>query len=297
MRYTEDKPYTIQQMSRLTRVKEVTLRAWERRYGLLNPDRSEGRYRMYGQSDVDTIMRVSALLTQGIAIKQAAEQVQQEPAAEGVTVDSRWAEYINSMSTAVSRLDELALEDAWHGALAEHPLRTILREVIAPLMQELGRRWASGEGTVAEEHFFSLYLRNQLGAQFHHLHPRQGATRLLAAGLPGELHEIGLLMFALAAQSHGYRLTMLGSNMPLSELSRSAEQAGAKGIVLSGMLSDTFTACEAELKTLVEQSKVPVFIGGRVSTCEMKKITALNAVSLGMDIDHALKTMDKMLAE
>lgn len=289
-----DKPYTIQQMANLTGVKTVTLRAWERRYGLLNPERSDGRYRMYDQQDVDTILRVTALMSQGVSIKQAAEQVMHEPVASE-QAGSRWAGYIDNMMSAIKRLDGAALDDAMQAALAEHPLSTVLSQVITPLLREQGVRWANGEGFVAEEHFFSVYLRNQLGAQFHHLRPRPGARRLLAACLPGELHENGLLIFGLAAQAHGYEVVMLGANMPLQELPIAARKAGACATVLSGMLDASVDEHLNELSELSRHSDVPVFLGGNVSTARMKEVLSTGIEPLGLDLQHALSAIDNRL--
>jgi DNA-binding transcriptional MerR regulator/methylmalonyl-CoA mutase cobalamin-binding subunit len=294
METREVKPYTIQQMASLTGVKPVTLRAWERRYGLLHPQRSEGRYRMYGQQDVDTIMRVSALLDKGMSIKQAAEVVQQQrPHEVSPKAGSHWTVYIEGMLEAVTRLDEVALEKAYHKALSDFPIAIVLRQVIIPLLQELGQRWEDGRGSVAEEHFFSVYLRNQLGAQFHHQRAMVGDRRLLAACLPGEYHDSGLLIFALAAQALSYQVTMLGANMPLEELITAAKQTQADGIVLSGSIVNSFKDNKTKLQRLIQQASIPVMIGGVVSQSCLREISAIGAIALGTDIDNALSIVDK----
>jgi len=296
MSYINNNPFTIHQMANLTGVKPVTLRAWERRYDLLHPERSEGRYRMYSQQDVDIIRRVTALIDKGIAISQAAVMVQQ--AAEDVVVEqeSPWAKHINGLLDAIARLDELALEAAYHKALAEYPFDAILRQVILPLLRKLGERWASGEGAVAEEHFFSVYLRNQLGAQFHHLRAQSNGIRLLAACLPGEHHESGLLIFALAAQMLGYRVTVLGANMPVEELVTVARQTQAKGIVLSASITDNLTKSLPALKQLRQETSLPIMLGGPVASLCLREIQSMGLISLGMDIDNALDVIERELA-
>lgn len=244
---TETKPYTIQQMSHLTGVKPVTLRAWERRYGLLEPARSEGKYRHYGESDVDTILRVKALMEKGMSIKQAVEFIKKESKDSTAKPQTPWEPIIDDMLAAVTKLDETALEEAYHRALSEYPLSVVLRKVIVPLLHELGRRWATNQGGVAEEHFFSVYLRNELGAQFHHMRSRPTGDRLLTACLPGEYHETGLLIFSLAALAYGFRVTVLGANMPITDLNKAARQVSAKAIVLSGALSSSFISSTISL--------------------------------------------------
>jgi len=295
MSYANNNPFTIHQMANLTGVKPVTLRAWERRYDLLHPERSEGRYRMYSQQDVDMIRRVTALIDKGIAISQAAVMVQQDVEDVVLEQESPWAKHINGLLDAIARLDELALESAYHKALAEYPFDAILRQVILPLLRKLGERWASGEGAVAEEHFFSVYLRNQLGAQFHHLRTQSNGIRLLAACLPGEHHESGLLIFALAAQLLGYRVTVLGANMPVEELVTVARQTQAKGIVLSASITDNLTKSLPALKRLKQETAVPIMFGGPVAALCLKEIQSMGLISLGMDIDNALDVIEREL--
>jgi len=295
MSYINNNPFTIHQMANLTGVKPVTLRAWERRYDLLHPERSEGRYRMYSQQDVDIIRRVTALIDKGIAISQAAVMVQQDVEDIAVAQESPWAKHINGLLDAVARLDELALEAAYHKALADYPFDAILRQVILPLLRKLGERWASGEGAVAEEHFFSVYLRNQLGAQFHHLRTQSNGIRLLAACLPGEHHESGLLIFALAAQLLGYRVTVLGANMPVEELVTVARQTQAKGIVLSASISDNLIKSLPALKQIKQETALPIMLGGPVAGLRLKEIQSMGLISLGMDIDNALDVIGREL--
>jgi len=297
MSYSNNNPFTIHQMANLTGVKPVTLRAWERRYNLLHPERSEGRYRMYGQQDVDMIRRVTALTDKGISISQAALMVQQDVSEAEVEQDSPWTKHITGLLDAVARLDELALEVAYHKALAEFPFDRILRQVILPLLRQLGARWASGEGAVAEEHFFSVYLRNQLGAQFHHLRTPSNGIRLIAACLPGEHHESGLLIFSLAAQLLGYRVTVLGANMPVEELVTVARQTQAKGIVLTASIKDSLIKSLPALKRLKQEAALPIMLGGPVSGSCLKEIESIGLISLGMDIDNALDVIERELVK
>ena len=89
---------------------------------------------------------------------------------------------------------------------------------------------------MAEEHFFGFYLRNKLGARFHHRPQTQTGPRLMLACLPGDLHEIGLLLFALEACDHGFQTVLLGANMPLDELPAAVNKTKSEALVLSGVI-------------------------------------------------------------
>jgi hypothetical protein len=171
----------------------------------------------------------------------------------------------------------------------------VINRLVVPLMRALGQRWEEGAGTVAEEHFFVVYLRNKLGARLHQRGSRGGGTRLLGACLPGERHENGLLLFALAAQERDYRMVLLGADMPLDGLALAARRSGSAAIVLSGATLLARAPIERELPALVHDARMPVFVGGRISDLEREAIAAAGAIALGEELRPALKILDSSL--
>jgi len=200
--------YPIRTVSTLTGVNTVTLRAWERRYGLIRPTRTASGHRLYTQAQIDLINRVLVLLDKGIAISQvrAALDSTVEPQAPGEAQAGPWQRYLERMVSAIVRFDENGLEESYNEALSLYPVDMVTRHLLLPLLTELGQRWETAEGSIAEEHFFGVYLRNKLGARFHHRARGNTGPRLLLACLPGELHEIGVLLFALSAHDNGFRI-------------------------------------------------------------------------------------------
>src|SRR5512135_3863982 len=158
----------IRTVATLTGVRPVTLRAWERRYGLIRPLRTRTGHRLYSQAQVDQIHEVLTLIAKGVPISQV-------PRALADTAQARaprgsggaWARYRRRMAAAIARFDEAALDEAYEEALALHPVERVTRELLMPLLEELGERWSKVAGGVAEEHFFAVYLRNKLGARLH----------------------------------------------------------------------------------------------------------------------------------
>ena len=289
--------YPIRTVSTLTGVNPITLRAWERRYGLIRPVRTPKGHRLYTREDIDLIHQVTALLDKGVSISQvraalglAAEQ------RETRAVTDPWQGYRERMVSAITRFDESRLEDTYNEVQALYPTDLVTRRLLLPLLEELGRRWESAEGSVAEEHFFGVYLRNKLGARFHHRHRGNQGPRLLAACLPGEEHEIGLLLFALAAHDHGFRVVLLGANMPLAELPVAVKRAQADALVLSASLDPGTGVLDKELPSLVESLDTPVFIGGKTSVAHHDEIVHAGARALGSDIELGLKRLGEVLA-
>lgn len=295
----EEKLYTIGTVSKLTGVGAITLRAWERRHGLIRPVRKESGHRLYTRNHIDQINRITALTQGGLRISQInPEMLESDTDSEsGAETDSDvWKDYLNSMIAAAISLDEDRLEEIYNTALSLYPINLVTRKLLTPLLIELGIRWASQQSGVAEEHFFAFYLRNKLGARYHHRPRGNNGLRLLLAGLPGEHHEIGLLLFALAAHETGYSVIPLGANMPMDELGKIAEKKGCSAILLSGAIEPSERTLARDLPLLVDQAKVPVMIGGLASVYCCDAIVRAGAEALGRDIDHGLERLKEILA-
>jgi DNA-binding transcriptional MerR regulator/methylmalonyl-CoA mutase cobalamin-binding subunit len=292
--------YPIRTISNLTGVNAVTLRAWERRYGLIRPKRTPKGHRLYTESDLERIKRVLELLEQGIAISQAGQLLDQsiplqtrgaEPGQPGI-----WQHYQTRMLNALERFDEAVLDSAYNDALSLYPVELVNTRLIAPLLRLLGQRWKTTPGGVAEEHFFSVYLRNKLGARIHHLNARRKGHLLLVACLPGEQHEVGMLMFALAAVSHGYQVLVLGANLPLDQIPVVLERRHCQAVVLSGSARPARGLFPDQLGTLVRQAGVPVFVGGAVAERYKDEVEATHAIALGQTVQPALQRIAATLA-
>jgi DNA-binding transcriptional MerR regulator/methylmalonyl-CoA mutase cobalamin-binding subunit len=293
-----EKLYTIGTVSKLTGVGAITLRAWERRHGLIRPVRKASGHRLYTRKHIDQINRITALTQQGIRISQIKpEMLESEPSGEAAEISGRdvWKDYLNSMVSAIISFDEDRLEEIYNDALSLYSIDVVTRNLLTPLLIELGLRWAAEEGSIAEEHFFAFYLRNKLGARFHHRTRRREGPCLLLAGLPHEHHEIGLLLFALAAIESGYRVISLGANMPLAELAGVAEKKSCDAILLSGAIEPSERVLNHELPKLAEQSRVPVFAGGLASVYACDAINRAGAEALGRDIGQGLARLDETL--
>jgi DNA-binding transcriptional MerR regulator len=286
--------YPIGTVSEITGINAVTLRAWERRYGLIQPERTPKGHRLYSQTDVDKIHHIVEQLGKGIAISRVAEALHTHAAVENSEADV-WERYRTRMIDAVSQFDESVLDAVYNEAMSLYPVDIVTRQLLTPLLKQLGERWQSTQGSVAEEHFFSVFMRNKLGARFHHRNMRNTGPCLIAACLPGEHHEFGLLLFALAAHARGYRLILLGANMPLAELPHVIQRTRSDGIVLSGSIEMDTASFRAEMQNLVEVSGIPVFVGGRVAEEYRDLIDAAGATPLQEDLLATLRTIGGVL--
>jgi DNA-binding transcriptional MerR regulator len=200
----------IGELARRTGVATDLLRAWERRYGLLEPTRTESGYRLYSTADVRRVGRMRELLATGVSAAEAAREALSEPAVaepadlEGVPVE---------LGDAIRRLDDAAAHAAFDRLLADFSLDAVLDGAVLPLLRELGEGWEKGEVSIAQEHFASHLVRGRLLGLARGW-DRGSGPRAVLASPPQERHDLGLLIFGLALREHGWRITFLGGDTP-----------------------------------------------------------------------------------
>jgi DNA-binding transcriptional MerR regulator len=295
-----DALFPIRTVSSLTNVNSVTLRAWESRHGLIKPLRKSSGHRLYTQSDIDIINRTVGLLDRGMSISQVKAELSRQGApstSQQALTQDIWQKHINHMLSAVIRFDEAALDDSYTEMLSIHPAKTVTDRLLNPLLKQLGNRWAEMTGSIAEEHFFGFYLRSKLGARLHHRIRHPDTPALLLACLPGDQHEIGLLLFALCANERRLRSIILGADMPLEGLPQVARKSACSAIVLSGTVLPAPIVFRQHLPTLVAASNVPVIVGGPCSLLANNAIEQTGASVCGTDIEVGLTIIEKILAQ
>jgi DNA-binding transcriptional MerR regulator len=289
----------IRTVANLTGINPVTLRAWERRYSLITPRRTPKGHRLYTTDDVELIKQVLDLLDQGISISQVKPLLEQPPGQQKVAALTEtgdvWKDYQQKMLSAIEKFDEQVLDNTYNDALSLYPVDVVNQRLISPLLRIIGERWKEHEAAIAEEHFFSVYLRNKLGSRIHHLNQRSSGPLLILACLPGEYHEIGLLLFALTTVNFGYRVLILGANTPLEQLPKVLQQQSCAAIVLSGSARPTRSLFDGELSELVKNSAVPVFVGGNTAAKHRQKIEAAGAICLGESFSAGLRSVSQLL--
>ena len=292
--------YPMRTIANLTGINPVTLRAWERRYGLIQPQRTAKGHRLYTEQDVARIHRVLELLQQGFAISQVGKII--DSSSENIAAPSireekdNWAIYRSDMLAAIEAYDESLLDTLYNDALSLYPDDLVNSRLSTPLLRELGLHWKDSSDGIAREHFFTLYLRNKLGKRIHNINHQSAGPLLLISCLPGELHEVGMLFFAVNAVSHGYRVLLLGANIPLEQLPAVLSKRPCDAIVLSTTARPADRIINEQLLTLVAQISIPVFVGGTAAERYRGEISASGAICVGFEIQHALQQISEKLS-
>jgi DNA-binding transcriptional MerR regulator/methylmalonyl-CoA mutase cobalamin-binding subunit len=217
--------YRIKRVAHLTGINPATLRAWERRYGLVAPDRTGSGYRLYTDEDVAMLSRIKVLVDEGLTIGEAISRVRRgtEPLpadAAGPSVrDVRFR-----MLEALVSFDRRGALDAYQDVMRLPPERRV-EEVLLPVLRQVGELWEANECGVGEEHFASAFIREKLAGIIEDLDT--GAARgpeAVCAGVPGEMHECGLLAATIHLATRGWRVVYLGPDVPVDEVRRILHQ-------------------------------------------------------------------------
>ena len=239
--------YRIGTVSALTGINQSTLRAWERRYGIVDPQRSEGGYRVYSREDVARLSRVKELVDRGLKVSEAVDAVTGPGHAlhprgdDPVDIPSIRTELFN----AVVGLDRRATREVLGRVNVLRADRQV-EEVILPILREIGRLWSEGEVSVAEEHFASSALRDHLVHLLNDLGAgARGTGDIVCAGAPGERHENGILAVSVHLALAGWRLTYLGTDLPIEEIVSVIEQREPTAGLISVVQPLDAEACEA----------------------------------------------------
>lgn len=296
---TEQGSFSIGTVCRRTGINPITLRAWERRYGLLHPQRTAKGRRLYSEADIRRVEQILALLDQGFAVSQVGRVLDRRTATAPpeAGADAVWQGYLERILGAVHAFDEQALDRAYQDALSVFPVDLATRNLIIPALGELGIRWQQGTGTVAEEHFFNVFIRNKVGARLHHQARNATGARVVAACMPGEQHELGLLLFGLYAAERNYRVVLLGADTPLRDIPTVVQRCRARWVALAANYAVESGTLRKDLVVLVQALKVPVFVGGHQAVSEARSIRRAGAHALGDDLDHALLRIEATMRQ
>jgi len=211
------------------------IRAWERRYGVVDPRRGPRGARLYGAADVARLRLLQQVVASGRAIGDVATLSDAELSRlAGLVSEDQPRRRANAAGTdaiecalaALERFDAVALDHCLSDALIALGGREFCRRIAGPLLEEIGNRWADGRVAIADEHLLSASMRTLLAGILRVRGVPRGPAVLLATPR-GERHEFGLLRAALTIADAGLALCYLGTDLPAAEISAAARRAQA----------------------------------------------------------------------
>jgi methanogenic corrinoid protein MtbC1 len=268
-------PYKIGTLARLTGFSPALLRAWEKRFGLITPERGDGHQRVYGDDDLAVLRRVRTLVDQGRAIGEIAAQGRPRLLA-GADRDTPAAADRSDRSTAgadafCQRIvaGALALDARTLGTSLDEAFATLgadraVADVVAPAAIQIGDLWEADRCSIASEHMASSRFLQRLGRLLDSAQPASDtAPRVIAACFPDEHHQLGLLIVAWHLARHGVRVEYLGSAMPLEDLAKACRTSQPRALLLSVMRRSAFDRHQRVLARLFADAPDRVYVGGQ----------------------------------
>lgn len=311
MNSTDDKPrYRIKSVGVKTGIPPITLRAWERRYQILSPNREENRYRLYSDADIQLLKWLKVQVDAGIPISLAASELKAK-LAQGEKFEIRETD-ANPIVQTAPPLSSSQLVDKLFQALVKHdenraqqifsqakgilPLVLLFEQVIIPILVRIGEEWYTGKILVATEHFASNFLRASLMVIYQRLPIKHSGQRILVGGAPGDLHELGPLMLSILLKEQGYAVEFLGPDTPVEDLAAYAADENPRMIILSATLRESAEALQGFKALLDKNKRPPLFaFGGGAFLFDPALIDRVPGYYLGKTLSQSVERTKELL--
>jgi DNA-binding transcriptional MerR regulator/methylmalonyl-CoA mutase cobalamin-binding subunit len=275
----------IGELSRRTGVSPELLRAWELRYGLLEPSRTVGRFRLYSEADIALVRRMRANLDAGLSASEAARAA----LADRSQVDSPGLrEAADDLARSLESYDDVGAQAALDMLLAAFSLDTVVREVLVPYLHAVGERWQRGELSVGQEHFISNLIRGRLLALSRGWDRGVGPRAVLASA-EGDQHDLPVLLFGVLLRTHGWRITFLGANTPVASLAETVRAVSPDVVVITGTVQGVFDPLVEQLREVAREA--PVYLAGPAADEDLAR--QADAMHLDRDLVEATSSVSR----
>jgi len=306
--------YPIRYAARRTQLTPHVIRAWEKRYQAVIPQRSPKNRRLYSEENIQRLQLLKQITDAGHNISQVAgldatelldlaqrENLSVPGQSEKMVRTTQPAavdDYYKKCLDAIHRLDPNALESTYDQAVIDLTKPALLKDLIIPLFEEIGNLWRKGALKIVNEHLATMVTRNFLVSMHRAAEIADSAPRILIATPVGQWHDIGALIVALTAADHGWQPIYCGPNLPAEEIASGVTQSAASGVAISiTHLLDHHPLVE-ELRKLRRYigHDLAIFVGGRAVGDYLQILTEVNARYIA-EIDQFGQELDRLSAQ
>lgn len=300
--------YSIKAVCAQTGIMAVTLRAWERRYRLLTPHRTNSNYRLYSERDVALLRWLKGRVDSGISISSVVAELKEMHA------NGKWPEtvpalrlagqvpnpplhYAGRLFSALMSFDESGAGGVLSEAHSMFDLVTVCMEVITPCLVMIGDAWHQGEILISTEHLASNYLKGRLMALFQSFPSHRDAPHITVACTPNEQHEFGNLMLATLLRRDGYRVDYLGTNVPAADLiDYLRSEMPTLAVFSAGNEQAVAELCELQRSLAGGRPPVTVGYGGRIFVSEPRFRESTSGIFLGETVRDGHARIQRLIA-
>lgn len=286
----------IREVARLTGVNPVTLRAWERRYGLITPVRTDSGHRLYSQADVETVRSIRGWIARGVSVSRVGDLLVQRCSAELPTHAEgeamAWEDWRERLEQALGAFDQALLEQVHARLLDACPPQVAFSQVLMPAWQALSQQVRAGARS--EWLMLDTFLRSDCLQQLQASEARGGELLLLAA-LPGACRELELLVTALWLADGARRVRVLGPGQPLEELGLVCEKVRPQALVLFSNHAPT-AELPRQLIRLGLRLNCPLALAGLAAELAEESLAGTAVARLGASAPLMVTRLEQWLA-
>ena len=321
--YSTTPLYNIKAVVQATGISSNTLRAWERRYDMVHPQRSGSGYRLYSDRDIAIIRWLKAQVDAGMAISQAVSWLgkisDEAESLDEVSLPLRGknTDTIERTSAPTLRRDQIRdlslLEDkllqallAYNEAEAErllseafsmYSVEEVGEKIVQPVMQEVGERWHRGELNTTTEHFASNYLQHRMSALLRTTANGLGGPMIWVGCAPTELHELGILLLTIYLRRSGYQVQYLGQNLNLDDFAEEVAQQRPAMVLLTASTAATAGELAKIMNTLTQiDSPRPLLgYGGQIFNEQPELRSDIPGIFMGASAHEAIPIVKEVL--
>ena len=291
-----------------------TLRAWERRYGLPNPARTEGRHRLYSQHDIDTIRWLLARQDEGMSISKAVKlwQTLQEKGSDpledntlvtslppkltdvGLPTEAQIDDLRTAWVTACLNFDESRAEQVVAYAFALFPAEVVCFDIFFTGLSEIGQAWYRGEATVQQEHFASGLVQRRIDALIAAAPPQLHPETVVVGCPPNEEHVLPALMMSLLLRNRGWGVVYLGADVPVANL---GEMIASVQPVLTVLTAHRLVAASEllDVALALDKQRIPMTYGGWIFGVNPGLREVIPGYYLGDNLRNAAYEVEKKI--
>lgn len=284
------------------------IRIWEKRYGAVEPERTETNRRLYSDEQIERLSLLRDITQNGHSIGHVAKLPTEKlrelskdshatngRAPRALTAAPAAPTFLDECVAAVQSLDARALEETLKRAATELGAQGLLQRVVAPLVQTLGDLWREGTMTAAHEHFASAVIRIFLGHAAKPFGGTDSAPVLVVTTPAGQIHELGALLVGAAAANLGWHVTYLGASLPAAEIAGAVRQNRARAVALSLVYPEDDHRLDGELTRLHESlpPEVTLLVGGRAMPAYHDVLEKIGATQIA-DLTDLCATLDDL---
>jgi DNA-binding transcriptional MerR regulator/methylmalonyl-CoA mutase cobalamin-binding subunit len=273
--------YPIKVVSQMTGLSVFVIRAWEKRYNVVTPERTETNRRLYSENDIEKLKLLNNAVNLGhniggianLTIGELQSIIEHKPATSTTTSELSKEQFsdtesiLRSSVEAVKSYEGKKLSTILLKASSQMSQPQLIENLIIPLVYEIGDLWHEGDIRVANEHLASAVIRSFLANLIEQHIPSQNAPIIISATPRGQDHELGALIAGVTAASVGYKVIYLGPNLPVEEIAAVTDNLEAKVVALSLVYPNDDPQLKLDLVNLKKMlpEKISLIVGGRAA--------------------------------